>query len=187
MLTREAAWKHLCDWTYTDSLRKHARAVEVVMRQAAYQYGEGDTDVEAWGIAGMLHDADYEQWPEDHPNHSVKWLQDQGESEIAHAISAHYTKWNVPYESQLDKALLACDELTGFIIAACKVRPDGVMTLTPKSVAKKLKDKAFAAKVERDEVETGAKLLEVELSQHIQFIIGALKPHANELGIGPKA
>ena len=187
MLTREVAWEHLCDWTHTDSLRMHARAVEVVMRQAAHEYGAGDADVESWGIAGMLHDADYEQWPDEHPNRSVAWLQEQGEDAIAHAVSAHYTKWNVPYESQLDKALLACDELTGFIIAACKVRPDGVTTLTPKSVRKKLKDKAFAAKVERDEVTKGAELLGVDLSQHIQFIIGALKPHADELGIGPKA
>jgi predicted hydrolase (HD superfamily) len=187
MLTREQAWELLCDWTHTDSLRKHARAVEVVMRQAAYQYGEGDRDVEQWGIAGLLHDADYEQWPDDHPHRTVAWLNEQGEESIAHAVSAHYTKWNVPYESQLDKALLACDELTGFIIASCLVRPDGVTTLTPKSVRKKLKDKAFAAKVERDEVHKGAELLGVELSRHIQFIIDALKPHADELGIGPKA
>lgn len=187
MLTREAAWDLLCDWTKTDSLRKHARAVEIVMRRAAYEYGEGDKDVEQWGIAGMLHDADYEQWPEEHPHRTLAWLEERGEAEIAHAVSAHYTKWNVPYESQLDRALLACDELTGFIIAACLVRPEGVSTITAKSVRKKLKDKAFAAKVERDEVQAGAELLGVELGAHITFIIDALKPHADELGIGPKA
>ncbi len=102
---------------------------------------------------------------------------------IAHAISAHYTKWNVPYETQLDRALLACDELTGFIMACCLVRPEGVRTLTPKSVNKKLKDKHFAAKVERDEVRAGAELLGVDLGEHIQFVIEALRPHAEELKI----
>jgi predicted hydrolase (HD superfamily) len=184
MLTREEAWDHLCAWTKTASLRKHARAVELVMRQAAYTYGAGDQDVDQWGLAGMLHDADYEQWPEDHPQRTVAWLRERGEEEIAHAVSAHYTKWGVPYETPLDKALLACDELTGFIIAACLVRPDRVTTLTPKSVRKKLKDKAFAAKVDRNEIHKGAELLAVDLSEHIQFIIEALKPHAEELGIG---
>ncbi len=186
MLTREQAWQHLCDWTKTDSLRKHARAVEIVMRKAAYQYGGGEVDEEKWGVAGMLHDADYEQWPEDHPNRTVAWLREQGEEEIAHAVSAHYTKWGVPYETQLDKALLACDELTGFIIAACLVRPEGVTTLAPKSVRKKLKDKAFAAKVDREEINKGAELLGVGMAEHVQFIVDALKPHADELGIGPK-
>ena len=143
--------------------------------------------MEQWGIAGMLHDADYEQWPEDHPQRTVAWLQERGETKIAHAVSAHYTKWGVPYETVLDQALLACDELTGFIIAACLVRPDGVTTLTPKSVKKKLKDKAFAAKVERDEIQKGVELLGVDLTEHIQFIIEALKPYADELGIAPKA
>jgi predicted hydrolase (HD superfamily) len=185
-ITRQQAWERLCEWTKTDSLRKHARAVEVVMREAAHRYGGGETDVERWGIAGMLHDADYEQWPEEHPNRIVSWLREQGEEEIAYAISAHYTKWNVPYESALDKALLACDELTGFVVAACLVRPEGVHTLGPKSVRKKLKDKAFAAKVEREEVRAGAELLGVELSEHIRFIVEALRPHAEELGIGGK-
>ena len=124
-LTRDEAWSHLCEWTETESLRKHARAVEIVMRSAAGRYGGGDADPERWGVAGMLHDADYEKWPEDHPNRIVAWLRERGEEDLAHAISAHYTKWNVPYESPLDKALLACDELTGFIVACCLVRPGG--------------------------------------------------------------
>ena len=185
-LTREEAWQHLCEWTKTQSLRKHARAVEIVMRQAAHRYGEGSADEEHWGLAGLLHDADYEQWAEDHPKHIVAWLRERGEEELAYAISAHYTKWNVPYESQLDRSLLACDELTGFVVASCLVRPEGVSTIAPKSVRKKLKDKAFAAKVERAEITAGAELLGVELSDHIQFIIDALKPHAEELGIGGK-
>ena len=182
-LDRDQAWQHLCEWTKTASLQKHARAVELVMRAAARQYGAGDPDVDAWGITGMLHDADYEQWPEEHPHRIVAWLRDRGENEIAYAISAHYTKWNVPYTSTLDRALLACDELTGFIMACCLVRPEGISTLTAKSVKKKLKDKHFAAKVERDEVRAGAELLEVDLTAHIDFIIGALKPHAQELGL----
>ena len=182
-LTRESAWKQLCTWTDGASLRKHARAVEIVMRAAAHHYGRGETDVERWGMAGLLHDADYEQWPSEHPSRIVAWLREQEEPEIAHAVSAHYTKWEVPWNTRLDRALLACDELTGFIVACCLVRPEGVTTLTPKSVKKKLKDKRFAASVERTEVHSGCELLEVDLTAHIQFIITALKPHALELGI----
>jgi predicted hydrolase (HD superfamily) len=154
------------------------------MRQAAHRYGRGDEDVERWGVAGMLHDADYERWPQEHPRRIVAWLEAEGEGEIAHAVSAHHTGWNVPYDTALDRALLACDELTGFIVACCLVRPEGVHTLTPKSVRKKLKDKAFAAKVDRHEVTAGAGLLEVDLVDHVQFVIDALKPHAEELEIG---
>ena len=182
-LSRSEAWEQMCAWTDTVALRKHARAVELVMREAAHRYGDGASDVEAWGIAGMLHDADYEKWPEDHPNRIVHWLKERGEDGIAHAISAHHTGWNVPYETKLDKALLACDELTGFIGACCLVRPDGIASLTPKSVRKKLKSKTFAAKVERSEVNAGAELLGVELAEHIQFVIDALKPHAIELSL----
>lgn len=102
---------------------------------------------------------------------------------MAHAISAHYTRWGVPYESRLDKALLACDELTGFIGACCLIRPDGIAKLTPKSVKKRLKSTRFAAKVERSEVRAGAEMLGVDLSEHIQFIIDALRPFAGELGL----
>ena len=186
-LIREDAWEHLCTWTETEPLRKHARAVEIVMRAAAHRYGEGQAHEEQWGIAGMLHDADYEKWPQEHPHRIVAWLEARGEMEIAHAVSAHYTKWNVPYESPLDKALLACDELTGFIGACCLVRPEGISTLTAKSVKKKLKDKSFAAKVERDEVLAGVELLGVELGAHIEFIIDALRPHAAELGLTGRA
>ena len=137
----------------------------------AHRYGGGADDEEAWGIAGMLHDADYEKWPEDHPNRIVSWLREQGEESIAHAISAHHTGWGVPYESTLDKALIACDELTGFVGACCLVRPDGVHSLTPKSVKKKLKDKSFAAKVERSEINAGIEMLGADLTEHIAFII----------------
>ena len=185
-ITREEAWEKLQEWTETDSLLRHARAVEISMRAAALAYGPGEEAVELWGVAGMLHDADYEKWPETHPNKIASWLQERGEPELAHAISAHYTQWNVAYESTLDRALVACDELTGFIMACCYLRPDGITSLKPKSVKKKLKDKKFAAGVERHEVNEGVKMLEVDLSEHIQLLIDALLPHAEELGIQGK-
>lgn len=185
-INREQAWQILCEWTETDSLRKHALAVETVMRAAAAKYGVPSDDAERWAIAGMLHDADYERWPEEHPKRIVAKLQEMGESDIAHAISAHYTKWDVPHQSGMDKALIACDELTGFIVACCKVRPDGIQSLNSDSVIKKLKTSSFAAKVERHEVNAGCEILGAELAPHIQFIIEALKSKAVELGIGGK-
>ena len=162
------------------SLLRHMRTIELVMEAYAVKLGE---DKEAWAIAGLLHDADYEAFPEKHPQLIVEKLRTMGEERIAHAISAHYTKWGVPYETVLDKALLAVDELTGFVVACAKVRPEGISTLEPKSVIKKLKDKGFAAKVDRDEVYKGAELLGVELSGHIGFIIDVLKANKVELGI----
>lgn len=185
-LTRAAAWDLLLEWTPGEALRTHARSVEVVMRAAALRYGAGEQDVEAWGIAGMLHDADYETWPEEHPRRIVAWVEEQGEKEIAHAISAHYTKWGVSYDTQLDKALLACDELTGFVGACCFVRPDGIASLAPKSVKKKLKQKSFAAKVDRAEVAAGIEMLGIDAAEHIQFVIDALREYAGELGLNGK-
>ena len=183
LLTREEGWALLLEWTPSEALRKHARAVELVMRAAAGRYGRGAADLEAWGLAGMLHDADYERWPEEHPQRIVTWLRERGEEALAHAISAHYTGWGVAHESALDKALLACDELTGFVGACALVRPDGIQSLEPKSVLKKLKDKGFAAKVERTEVLRGVELLAVPLEEHVRFVIEALRPHAAELGL----
>lgn len=154
------------------------------MRHLAAKHGE---DEEEWGIAGLLHDADYEKWPEDHPNRIVGVLRERGEEKIAHAISAHYTYWNVSYDSLLSKALVATDELTGFIVACCLVRPEGVMTLKPKSVKKKFKDLKFAAKVEREEIGRALEIFGVEFADHVTEIVEALKPHAEELGIGPRA
>ena len=180
-LTREVAWAKLCDWTEGESLRKHARAVEIVMRAAAERYGAGAADLERWGIAGMLHDADYERWPEDHPKRIVAWLEEGNEPEIAYAVSAHYTQWKVPHRTALDRALLACDELTGLIIAVARLRPNRLQDLTPKSVKKKLKDKNFAKGVDREEVRIGMELLDVDPTEHISFIIEALRPHENEV------
>jgi predicted hydrolase (HD superfamily) len=180
-MTRSEARTLLEQMTQGSSLLRHMRSIELVMEAYAEKLGE---NVDAWAIAGLLHDADYEAYPDKHPQVIVDKLNTMGENEIAHAISAHYTKWNVPYDSLLDKALLACDELTGFVIACCQVRPDGINTLESKSVVKKLKDKSFAAKVERDEVYKGAELFGVDLNDHILFIITVLKHNKTELGIG---
>jgi len=180
MITRAEARELLHSLTKNPSLLRHMRTLELVMEAYAEKYGE---DSNEWAIAGLLHDADYEVYPEKHPNVIVDKLKELGEVKIAHAISAHYTKWNVDYESRLDKALLASDELTGFIVACCQVRPDGITSLETKSVIKKLKDKGFAAKVDREEVYKGVELLGVDLTEHINFIIEVLKRNRAELAI----
>ena len=180
MMTRAEAREILESMTKGNSLLRHARTVELVMEAYAEKLGE---DQEEWAITGMLHDADYEAYPEEHPNRIVGMLREKGEEKIAHAISAHYTKWGVPYDTLLDKALLACDEITGFIVACCQVRPDGIETLTSKSVKKKFKQKSFAASVERDEVTQGMELMGVEPDEHISFIIDILRKNKEELGI----
>lgn len=179
-MTREESRQILTSMTQNTSLLRHMRTIELVMEAYAEKLGE---DKERWAVTGLLHDADYEAYPDQHPNVIVEKLRGMNENDIAHAISAHYTKWNVPYNSPLDKYLLASDELTGFIVACAQVRPEGISTLEPKSVIKKLKDKAFAAKVERDEVYKGAELIGVPLDQHISFIIDVLKRNKEELGI----
>lgn len=179
-MSREEARAILQEMTKSESLLRHMRSIELVMEAYADKLGENKDE---WAIAGLLHDADYEAFPDQHPQVIVKKLREMGEDKIAHAISAHYTKWNVSYDTLLDKALLACDELTGFIIACCHVRPDGIMSLEAKSVIKKLKDKSFAAKVERDEVYKGAELFQTDLKEHISFIIEVLKQNRDELKI----
>ena len=148
-MTHDQALAQLHAWTKTDSLLKHARAVEIVLRAAAAKYGGPAADAELWAMTGLLHDADYEQWPDEHPRRIVAWLREQVAEEMAYAVSFHQTRWNLPAKTPLDISLLACDELAGFVIACCLVRPAGIATLEPKSVKKKLKDKAFAAKVDR--------------------------------------
>jgi len=179
-MTREEARTILTSLTQSQSLLRHMRTVELVMEAYAEKFEE---DKDEWAIAGLLHDADYEAFPEKHPQVIVEKLRNMGEEKIAHAISAHYTKWNVSYDTLLAKALLACDELTGFIVACCQVRPDGITSLEAKSVIKKLKDKGFAAKVERDEVYKGIELMGVDLAEHIAFIIEVLKKNRGELSI----
>lgn len=184
MLDREEAWTLLCQWTPSEKLRIHARAVELVMRDLGARLGE---DVERFGLAGLLHDADYDTWPGEHPNRIVAWLRERGEADLAHAISAHYTRWNVPYDHLLDKALLASDEITGFVMACALVRPTRTEGLEPKSVKKKLKDKAFAAGVDRHEVAEGFRMLMDAVGgtedEHLARIIAVLHEHRAELGL----
>lgn len=184
MLSRDEAWNLLCEWTPSERLRIHGRAVELVMRDLASHHGQ---DVEAFGLAGLLHDADYDRWPETHPSRIVAHLRSLGEESVAHAISAHYTRWGVPYGSLMDKALLASDEITGFVIACALVRPQRLEGLEPKSVLKKLKTPAFAAGVDRAEVAAGFGMMEEALGlspeTHLQRIIAALHRHREELGL----
>ena len=180
MISRKEAQDIFDELIESPSLRRHCRTVELVMEAYAKKLGE---DPDKWAITGLLHDADYEKYPEEHPNIIVAKLREMGEEEIAYAISAHYTKWGVSYDHLLDKALLACDELTGFIVACALVRPTKIEGMKPKSVRKKLKDKKFAAKVERDEINAGVEMLGVELSEHIAFIISVLEEHKEELGL----
>ena len=153
------------------------------MRAAALRYGPGPEAVEKWGVTGLLHDADYDQWPDEHPKRIMAWLRERGEEELAEAIGAHHTGWGVPYDSDLKRAILACDEISGFVGACALVRPEGIATMKAKSVMKKLKDKRFAAKVDRHEIAEGARMLKVELRDHVTFVIEALKPFVEELGL----
>lgn len=184
VIERAAAWALLTEFTRGDSLRKHARAVEAVMRAYADHFGE---DPETWGIAGMLHDFDYEMHPTA-PRHPVKGaeiLVARGvPTPIVYAVLAHADYSGMPRVSRLDRGLYACDELTGFVHACALVRPGKVISgLEVGSVRKKLKDKAFARTVNRSDVFRGAEELAVDLDQHIAFVIAALTPVAPELGL----
>ncbi len=177
-MTRTQAREILFEFTKAGSLHRHARSVELVMEAMAVHFGE---DVEQFAVTGLLHDADYEKYPDQHPGVIVQRLREMGEEAIAHAIAGHYTKWNVPRNSLLDKCIVAADELTGFIIAAALIRPTRLEGMDAKSVLKKLKTKTFAASVDRDEVQKGAELLGWELQDLIEFIIPVLQKHCQEL------
>ncbi|MEL6968559.1 MAG: HD domain-containing protein [Bacteroidota bacterium] len=177
-MTREQAYDFLTKMTKSPSLLRHARTVEIVMRALARHFGE---DEELFGVCGLIHDADYEMYPEQHPDITVQKLEELGETALAHAIKGHYTKWEVPRESMMDKCIVAADELTGFIYAAALVRPTKIEGMTAKSVLKKLKTKTFAASVDRDEVRKGADLIGWELRELINFIIPILQAHKEEL------
>jgi len=177
-MTIAQAQEILYEMTKTESLRKHAHTVSAVMRALARKFGE---DEEQFAVTGLLHDADYEAHPEEHPTVITARLKAMGEPEIAHAIAGHYTAWNVARESMLDKCIVAADELTGFIVAASLVRPTGLDGMKAKSVRKKLKTKTFAAKVDRVEVQRGADLIEMDLNDLITFIIEVLVESREEL------
>src|SRR5262249_33507335 len=180
-LNRDEAARLLDDWVTSPSLRRHCQAVEAVMRAAATRYGGVPSETDRWGLAGLLHDADYEPHPEEHPRVIVAWLHDRGEHEIAQAVAAHSIHWEVPSRSPMALALLACDELTGFVVACALPRPDGIHTLTSNSVLAKLKKPSFASKVDRGEIIAGANLLGTDLSSHIEFVIETLRSRADNL------
>jgi|SRR5262245_45074783 len=184
-MSRDLAWGILTEFTKSDSLRKHALAVEASMRAYAVEYGQ---DLEAWGMAGMLHDFDYEMHPAapHHPIKGAEILLSRGvPADVVHAILAHADYSGYPRRSLLDRALYACDELSGFVTACALVRPGrAIAGLEAGSVKKKLKDKAFARTVNRDDVYRGAEELGVELDAHITFVIRALTAVAPRLGLG---
>jgi putative nucleotidyltransferase with HDIG domain len=182
MPNRDDAVALLEEWVENDGLRKHMYAVEAAVRHYAKLRG-GDADL--WGLAGLLHDLDWEKHPDQHPLKAVERLRELGYPEdVLHAILAHRSDFTgVEPTSELDKVLVACDELSGLVFAACLVRPNGIDDLAPKSVVKKLKDKAFAAGVSREEVERGVELIGLERAQHIQNVIDGLRAAGAELGI----
>jgi putative nucleotidyltransferase with HDIG domain len=186
--TRADAESLLFEFTKSDALRKHARAVEVAMRAYAAWFGVTDSDeIEKWGIVGLLHDYDYEQNPteETHLHVGCRILRERGyPEEIVEAIASHADYMNIPRDTPLKKAIYACDELVGFIGACVKVRPSKKLEDLPvESVTKKLKDKAFARSVDRSYVYGGAEAIGRPLPEHVAFLIEALKPVAGEIGL----
>lgn len=191
--SRDSALALMHEYTSSDSLRKHMLAVEAAMRAYARRYGE---DEERWGLAGLLHDFDYERYPnaahsasEEHPAHGVRVLRELGYPEdILQAILGHAVYTGVPRETLMAKALFAVDELTGLITATALVKPSrSVHDVEAKSVRKKMKDKAFARGVSREDVLLGASELGVELDEHIQFVIEAMRGSAEALGLAGSA
>jgi putative nucleotidyltransferase with HDIG domain len=181
-LSRDQAWDLFCSWTESESLRRHVLAVEAAMRAYARRFGE---DEERWGMAGLLHDLDWERHPDEHPRVAVEALRAEGyPEEILHAILAHRSDFTgVEPTALLDRALIACDEVTGLITATALVRPTGIDDMKPKSVKKKMKDPAFARGVDRDDVRRGAELLDIDLDEHIGNVIAAMRDIAEELGL----
>ena len=182
-VTREQAWDTLTRYTKSEPLLRHALAVEAAVRAYARKLGG---DEEFWGATALLHDFDYEIHPtlDKHPQDGAAILREEGyPDELIESVLSHAEHLEMPRDTDLKKALFACDELAGFIHACGLVRPDGIETLTPKSVKKKLKQPSFAAGVHRDEVYAGAELLGVELDEHIQTVTDAMKPIAGELGL----
>lgn len=186
MPNRHEAWNLVCQYTQSDNLRKHMLAVEAACRAYARRWGE---DEEIYGLVGLLHDFDYERWPDppDHPLRGAAILADLGYPEhVIYAIKSHADYLtDCPRVSRLDKTLYACDELSGFVTAAALVRPERLTGMQASSVKKKLKQKSFAAAVNRDDIVRGAADLGVELDEHIQFVIDALAGIAGDLGLSP--
>lgn len=183
-MNRDDAYALVCEYTKSDSLRKHMLAVEAAMRAYARRFGE---DEGKWAIVGLLHDFDYERWPDppDHPLQGAAILAERGyPADVIYAIKSHADYLpDCPRVALMDKALYACDELAGFCTAAAMVRPTGIHGMTAKSVMKKMKQKSFAANVSRDDIVSGAADLGVDLNEHIQFVIDAMAPIAKHLGL----
>jgi putative nucleotidyltransferase with HDIG domain len=180
--SRQDAWDLLCQWTESSSLRRHMLAVEAAMRAYAPRFGG---DVELWGLTGLLHDLDYERYPnleDGHPRYALKELERLDyPPELLRAVASHADFMGVPRETPMEKALYACDELCGFVLACAYVRPQGLEGLGPKSVKKKLKQPSFAAAVGREEMHEGAQELGVDFDEHLQIVITALAEHGEEL------
>ncbi len=187
MIDRQSAYDLMCQYTAGDGLRRHMLAVETAMRAYAQQRNE---DVEKWGVVGLLHDFDYERWPNppDHPLQGAEILKQHGyPDDVIYAIKSHADYLpDCPRQSTLDKALYACDELCGFLAACAYVRPEGIRGMTAKSVRKKMKQKSFAAAVNRDDLVRGAEDFGVDLNEHIQFVIDALQANAEPLKLTPE-
>ena len=188
VINRNQAWSLLCEYTQSESLRKHMLAVEACMRAYARKFGE---DEDKWGITGLLHDFDYEKYPTsaEHPFVGNKILEERGYSEeMRRAILSHADYSGVKRESRMEKTLYACDEIAGFITASALVKPNkSLAEVEAKSVRKKMKDKAFARSVNRDDIINGAADLGVDLEEHIAFCIEAMKGIAGELGLAGKS
>jgi putative nucleotidyltransferase with HDIG domain len=183
VVTRERVWETLTRYTKSEPLLRHALTVEAAMRAYARRFGE---DEEVWSAVALLHDFDYEIHPtlDQHPQEGAPILREEGyPEEVIEAALSHAEHLGLPRDTLLKKTLFACDELCGFIHACGLVRPDGIETLTPKSVRKKLKQPSFAAGVNREDVYRGAEELGVDLDEHIAFVIDALRPIAPELGL----
>jgi predicted hydrolase (HD superfamily) len=183
-MDRAAAWQLLTEYTKSDSLLKHAMGVEAAVRGYARTFGENEDE---WGIVGLLHDFDYERWPslDDHPFRGCEILRERGYPEwVTRAILSHAEYSGVPRESPLERTLWACDEMAGFITAASLVRPSkSVLDLEPASVIKRMKDKAFARAVKRDDLRRGAEELGLPLEQHIGNVIAFMRERADALGL----
>jgi putative nucleotidyltransferase with HDIG domain len=184
MLTRESAWSLLCEWTQSDALRKHALAVEAAVRHYARKFGENE---EEWAVVALLHDFDYERYPtlENHPFRGAEFLRQQGYPEwVVKAVLSHADHTNTPRESRLEHTLFACDEMAGFVTAASLVRPSkSVLDLEASSVVKRMKDKAFARAVSRDDLKKGAEEMGLPLAEHITNVIAGMREQAEALGL----
>ena len=182
--TRDEAWELFCEWTESDSLRKHALGVEAAMRAYARKF---DQDEERWAVTAIVHDLDYERHPDldtGHPRIALEELRKRDyPDEVVDAVAGHAEFLDVPRETLMAKTLFAVDELSGFIAACALVRPTGIEGMKPKSVRKKLKQPSFAAKVDRDQMQRGIEDLGVDEGEHIQFVIDAMAERADELGL----